>query len=128
MHEAGPASMVLGDHGVTPEAAGREIKRAHASSPVVPRAYDGPRITPRATKVLSLAPGEAAQLGDSAAGSAHVLLALLVEGESVAAWALVRLGIDLRDLARDVLLALEVPTEARERYLTARAAALDAGR
>lgn len=77
--------------------------------------------------VLHLAPVEAERLGEPTAGSAHVLLALLTEGESAAVTALRALGVDTMNLARDVLAALEVPAETRERYLAERAAA-EAGR
>lgn len=124
VHEAGPASRILLDHGVTLKSASQAVQRCHAQSIAVPPpAHDGLKVTTRATTVLALAVVEAERLGEPMAGSAHILLALLTEGESVATAVLTTLGVDLMDLIREVLIALAVPAEARERYLAERAAA-----
>ncbi len=52
--------------------------------------------TPRARRVLELAWDEARQLGHNYIGSEHLLLALIREGEGVAARVLENLGVDLR--------------------------------
>jgi ATP-dependent Clp protease ATP-binding subunit ClpC len=50
---------------------------------------------PRAKKVFELALREAVQLGDNAIGTEHILLALVREGEGVAAQVLRQFGADL---------------------------------
>jgi hypothetical protein len=62
--------------------------------------------TPRAKKVLELSLREALALGHNYIGTEHLLLALLCEGEGVAAQVLVKLGADharVRDRALDLL-------------------------
>ena len=56
--------------------------------------------TPRAKKVLEMSLREALQLGDNYIGTEHILLALIREGEGVAAQVLVGLGADL-SIVRD---------------------------
>ena len=67
------------------------------------RPGDGP-YTPRTKKVLELAVREAARLHCDYVGTEHLLLALVREGEGVAAQILVqRLGVDLPRVAETVL-------------------------
>lgn len=56
--------------------------------------------TPRARKVIELARREALQLGHSYAGTEHLLLGLLREGEGIAIQVLSREGADLEGLRR----------------------------
>jgi prophage maintenance system killer protein len=58
------------------------------------------RFTDRARRVVVLAQDEARQLGHGSAGTEHLLLGLLAEGEGVAALALDSLGVSLEE-ARD---------------------------
>ncbi len=58
------------------------------------------RFTDRARRVVVLAQDEARELGHSFAGTEHLLLGLLAEGEGIAALALESLGISLEE-ARD---------------------------
>lgn len=51
--------------------------------------------TPRAKKVFELSLREALQLGHNYIGTEHLLLALIREGEGIAAQVLVKLGVDL---------------------------------
>ncbi len=59
--------------------------------------------TPRARRVLELALREALQLDHRHIGTEHILLAIMGEGEGVAAQILVRSGHDLSELRRRVL-------------------------
>jgi ATP-dependent Clp protease ATP-binding subunit ClpC len=59
--------------------------------------------TARAKKVLDLSLREALQLGHNYIGTEHILLALVREGDGVAAQALVRLGADLNRVRRQVI-------------------------
>jgi len=80
--------------------------------------------TPRAKKVLELSLREALQLGHNYIGTEHILLALLREGEGVAAQVLVKLGADLNRVRQQVLQLLHgrsaeesVPARSAEREL-----------
>ncbi|PLS80808.1 NDP-hexose 4-ketoreductase, partial [Candidatus Saccharibacteria bacterium] len=66
--------------------------------------------TPRAKKVLELALREALEMGHSYISSSHILLALLREGEGVAAQVLRRLGLTLDQLRNVVVAAIEEST------------------
>jgi ATP-dependent Clp protease ATP-binding subunit ClpC len=59
-------------------------------------------LTPRTKKVLELALREARHLGAERVGTEHVLLALVREGEGLAAQILVRLGADLASVRQAV--------------------------
>jgi len=59
--------------------------------------------TPRAKKVLELTLREALRLGHNYIGTEHILLALIGEGEGVAAQVLVRLGADLNRVRQQVI-------------------------
>jgi ATP-dependent Clp protease ATP-binding subunit ClpC len=59
--------------------------------------------TPRAKKVLELAPREASALGHHYIGTEHILLGLIREGDGVAAQVLVTLGADLNRVRQQVI-------------------------
>src|SRR5882762_7129121 len=59
--------------------------------------------TPRAKKVLELSLREALQLGHNYIDTEHLLLALIREGEGVAAQVLVKLGADLSRVRQQVI-------------------------
>jgi hypothetical protein len=59
--------------------------------------------TPRSKKILELSLSESRRLGHSYIGTEHILLALVREGEGVAAQVLVRLGADLDRVRHEVV-------------------------
>jgi len=59
--------------------------------------------TPRAKTVMEMSLREALQLSDNFIGTQHILLGLLREGEGVAVQALVAMGVDLRQVRRQVI-------------------------
>src|SRR5216683_467218 len=61
------------------------------------------RFTDRARRVVVLAQEEARMLNHSYIGSEHILLGLIREGEGVAAQVLVKLGVDLSKVRRQVI-------------------------
>lgn len=61
--------------------------------------------TPRSKTVLELSLREALQVGDNHIGTEHLLLALVTEGEGIAAQVLTKMGAD-RDRLRDKLFQL----------------------
>ncbi len=68
--------------------------------------------TPRSKKVLELSLREAMLLGHHQIGTEHVLLAIIREGEGLAAQVLVRLGTDLPGTRERVLAVLQAHEEA----------------
>jgi ATP-dependent Clp protease ATP-binding subunit ClpC len=82
--EEGLAASVLGSLGVTVDEVRDHVLRMGAPTEPMGVAEDV-TVTPRSRKVLELALREAIVLGFSAAGTEHILLALLREDECVAA-------------------------------------------
>ena len=68
--------------------------------------------TPRSKKVLELSLREALQFGTDYIGTEHILLALLREGDGVAAQVLVGAGLDLNQVRHQVTELLFTPYEA----------------
>lgn len=75
--------------------------------------------TPRAKKVVELSLREALQLGHNYIGTEHILLALIREGEGIAAQVLVKAGLDLAAVRQEVIMVLtaydEVPVASARR-------------
>jgi ATP-dependent Clp protease ATP-binding subunit ClpA len=67
----------------------------------------GTPFTPRARKVLELSLREAIHRHDNHIGSEHLLLGLIREGDGLAAKVLTEAGVDLPDLRRRTLAALD---------------------
>jgi ATP-dependent Clp protease ATP-binding subunit ClpC len=63
-------------------------------------------LTPRANRVLRLAANEARELGHEHIGTGHILLALVREGEGVAASVLKNLGVSLKKTRQQVIQAV----------------------
>jgi hypothetical protein len=64
---------------------------------------EGIPFTPRAKKVLELALRESLQLGHDSIGTEHILLGLILEGDSVAAQVLVKLGAEMNRVRQRVI-------------------------
>jgi len=104
----GVAVKVLQAMGVDLEKARQEVERLIGTGgggrPQGP--VEGVVLTPRAKKVvMELAPREAQALGHNYVGTEHLLLALLREGEGIAAKALEGMGVDL-ERARSLIIQL----------------------
>ncbi len=89
----GVAATALGALGIGPQEVRSQVQEIigqgqHAPSGHIP-------FTPRAKKVLELSLREAQQLGNNYIGTEHILLALVCEGQGVAARVLVGQGADL---------------------------------
>ncbi|HEY0756178.1 MAG TPA: Clp protease N-terminal domain-containing protein [Ktedonobacteraceae bacterium] len=65
------------------------------------------KFTERARKVLSFANQEAVDLEHNYVGTEHLLLGIVKENEGVAALALIRAGLDLKDVRQQVLNLIE---------------------
>src|SRR6185437_8811766 len=63
--------------------------------------------TPRVKKVLALAANEAKALNHTYVGSEHILLALLHEGDGVAARVVKKLDVDIEQTRKEILKELD---------------------
>jgi predicted enzyme related to lactoylglutathione lyase len=89
----GVAARVLGGLDITADAVRGEVERIIGRGSTPPSGHIP--FTPRAKKILELALREALRRADDFIGAEHLLIALLREGEGVAARVLVTLGADL---------------------------------
>ena len=96
---------------------GQEVVRQRVGDVVPPGQVEARSghipFTPRAKRVLELSRGEAQQLGHHYIGTEHILLALIRQGDGVAAQVLVALGADL-DRVRERVLQLLAEYQARK--------------
>jgi ATP-dependent Clp protease ATP-binding subunit ClpC len=102
IHEGeGVAATALESLGISLETVRQEVEE------IIGRGREAPSghipFTPRAKKVLELSLREALQLGHNYIGTEHILLALIREGEGVAAQVLVKLGADLNRVRQQVI-------------------------
>jgi len=117
-HRNGKVAGILGAKGMTLAAAQAEVaRRLDRGNGPKDSDFPGQKWTPRALNVAVLADVEAERLGHSEPGGAHVLLALLRAGQSVALAVLTHFGVDLSELRREVLAAVCVSNETCDRYL-----------
>lgn len=117
--EDGLAARVLAGHGITLESARR--RTAELCGAGDPDAV-GHRCSPRATVVMTLADIEAERLDHGDPTGAHLILAMLTDGEGVPNHLLAECGVDTARLREDLLDALDVAGETRATYLRQRQA------
>ena len=102
IHEGeGVACKALGSLGMGLEAACEKVEETVGTGWVGHHRF--PPVHPRAKKVLELSLREALQLDHNYIGTEHMLLALVREGEGVAARVLVSLGVDLSRVRQQVI-------------------------
>ena len=117
--EDGLAARVLARHGVTLEFARRRTAElCGAGDPEVV----GHTFSPRANVVMHLADIEAERLEHDEPTDAHLILAMLTEGEGVPNGLFRECGVDTDRLREDLLDALDVSGETRATYLRQRRA------
>jgi|SRR5579884_534044 len=106
----GPAARALLRFAATPEKIAEQITLIVGRGPAPVAGPPGD--TPRTKMVLHLAAGEAQKLDHPFVGTGHLLLALIREGEGIAAGILEALGVDmleLRDAVLDSFARAEMP-------------------
>lgn len=107
---------VLERLGIQPDEVRSEVKRQ-----VVPSKANGGekdiKLTPRAKKVIDLAYEEARRLKNKSISSEHLLLALIAEGENLAARVLISAGMTL-DAARQAVVGIQAEPKPGEELLT----------
>jgi hypothetical protein len=105
--EEGIGAQALAEMGVTLEQTREDVTRiiGEGEEEERPRRRRGPRMpfTPRSKKTLELSLRVARKLKDDFIGSEHIVLALLDEGEGVAAEILRERGVDEEELRRCIL-------------------------
>jgi ATP-dependent Clp protease ATP-binding subunit ClpC len=102
IHEGeGVAAKALESLGISLEAVRQQVEEIIGQGQQAPSGHIP--FTPRAKKVLELSLRESLQLGHNYIGTEHILLALLREGEGVAAQVLVKLGADLNRVRQQVI-------------------------
>ena len=102
IHEGeGVAARTLESLGISLEAVRQQVEEIIGQGQQAPSGHIP--FTPRAKKVLELSLRESLQLGHNYIGTEHILLALLREGEGVAAQVLVKLGADLNRVRQQVI-------------------------
>ena len=103
--ETGVAARVLQDNGVTEDALISMIRDLIAPGNFVPvKERDG--FSPRAEKILQEAAKQAERFQSDEIGTEHILLAILKEGDNVAARLLNTLGVQAQKLYIETLLAM----------------------
>jgi hypothetical protein len=97
----GVAAKALESLGISLEAVRQQVEEIIGLGEQAPSGHIP--FTARAKKVLELSLHEAPQLGQNYIGSEHILLALIREGDGVAAQVLVKLGADLIRVRQQVI-------------------------
>jgi ATP-dependent Clp protease ATP-binding subunit ClpC len=104
----GNASKILNNMGATLEKVRAQVESIEGKGA---QAIYGSEIalTPRTKRLLELSMVEARNLGHNHVSPEHMLLAIIREGEGVAAGALQALGVDFSKLAREILNSMNEP-------------------
>ncbi len=76
--------------------------------------FSSPQMTPRARKIIELAYEEAQVLKQNYISTEHILLAILREGEGVAAHILRKFGVDLSEMRRELIEEMGVSSRAED--------------
>ncbi len=98
----GEAYSILRENGLDYPSLRKEIIAIVGSG--IPReSFSSPQMTPRARKIIELAYEEAQMLKQNYISTEHILLAILREGEGVAAHILRKFGIDLAEMRRELI-------------------------
>jgi ATP-dependent Clp protease ATP-binding subunit ClpC len=98
----GEAYNILRENGLDYSSLRKEIIAIVGSG--IPReSFSSPQMTPRARKIIELAYEEAQMLKQNYISTEHILLAILREGEGVAAHILRKFGIDLGEMRRELI-------------------------
>lgn len=102
----GIAVNVLRNFDISYETVRGEVERIVGFGPEI-QVYGDPALTGKVKKAFDYANEEATNLGHNYIGTEHLLLAILRETDGVAAQVLENLGLNLKDLRKEVLKELE---------------------
>lgn len=102
----GIAVNVLRNFDITYETIREEVERVVGFGPEI-QVYGDPALTGKVKKAFEYANEEATNLNHNYVGTEHLLLAILREPDGVAAQVLENLGLNLKDLRKEVLKELE---------------------
>lgn len=101
----GVAAKILEQHGVTTERVMEVIRELIAPSGAV-SVLERDGYSPRATQILNEADKQAARFSSAQTGTEHILLAIIKEGDNIAARLLYTLGVSLQKMYVDTLTAM----------------------
>lgn len=101
----GVAAKILEQHGVTTERVMEVIRELIAPSGTV-SVLERDGYSPRATQILEEADKQAARFSSAQTGTEHILLAIIKEGDNIAARLLYTLGVSLQKMYVDTLTAM----------------------
>lgn len=103
--QSGVAARILEERGVTAGKVMDVIRELIAPSGVV-SLLERDGYSPRAVQILEEADKQAARFGSTRTGTEHILLAIIKEGDNIAARLLYTLGVNLQKLYADTLTAM----------------------
>lgn len=103
--QSGVAARILEERGVTAGKVMDVIRELIAPSGVV-SLLERDGYSPRAVQILEEADKQAARFGSARTGTEHILLAIIKEGDNIAARLLYTLGVNLQKLYADTLTAM----------------------
>ncbi len=101
----GVAAKILEQHGVTTERVMEVIRELIAPSGTV-SVLERDGYSPRAMQILEEADKQAARFSSAQTGTEHILLAIIKEGDNIAARLLYTLGVSLQKMYADTLTAM----------------------
>ncbi len=102
----GVAAKALASAGITAEASAQKVKEIIGTAePLEPNTELS--LTPRSKRILELAAMEARRLGHNYIGTEHILMAVIRDGDGVAAQILTSLGVSLADFYRNTLNSID---------------------
>lgn len=103
---SGVAAKMLEENGLTADKVTQKIQEYIGSGAPLPQQTELP-LTPRSKRILEMSVIEARRLGHKYIGTEHILMAIIRDGEGVAAKILSTSGIDFSDIYSDTLRAID---------------------
>lgn len=107
---SGVAAKVLEKYGISAEMVMEKIREYTGSGAPLEGSPDLP-LTPRTKRILEISAAEARRLGHKYIGTEHILMAIIRDGDGVAARILVNSGVNMQVFYTDIMRAVESDIE-----------------
>lgn len=107
---SGVAAKMLEENGLTADTVTQKINEYIGTGAPLPQQTELP-LTPRSKRILEMSVMEARRLGHKYIGTEHILMAIIRDGDGVAAKILSTSGIDFTDIYTDTLRAIDSDAE-----------------
>ena len=104
--DTGVAAKALSDAGITPEIAENKIREMIGTGEALPLNTEL-SLTPRSKRILEIAAMEARRLGHNYIGTEHILMAIIRDGDGVAAQILAGSGMNLSEFYKNTLNSID---------------------